>query len=538
MKKLFLIVSFSSLIFSCTPTIEQGIKMEYPQTKKVDQVDEFFGTQVSDPYRWLEQTDAPEVKEWIEAENKVTVDYLSQIPYREKLESRLRTLWDYEKLSAPRKRGAYTYYYKNDGLQNQSVLYRTKDGADTEEVFLDPNKLSDDGTTSLSGSSFTKDGSLFAYSISQGGSDWREIYVKNTESGELLEDKIIDAKFTGITWNGNEGFYYSSYDRPKDGNKLVAKTQFHKLYYHKLGTPQTEDQLVFGGEETPRRYIGAGLTEDERFLVITAAESTSGNELYIQDLSKPNSEIIPIVSNFENEHYVVDSEGDKLMIFTNLDAPNNRVVSTSIDNPTPETWKDLIPETENVLSVSTAGGKIFASYLVDAKSEIKQFDKTGKLERTIDLPGIGSAGGFSGEEEDTELYYTFTSFINPSTIYKYNIASGESELYWQPEIDFDFSQYETKQVFYTSKDGTKVPMFITYKKGIELNGKNPTYLYAYGGFNVSLTPSFSVTRLVWLEEGGIYAQPNLRGGGEYGEKWHNGGRQFNKQNGFDDFQVC
>lgn len=535
MKKLFLIVSFSSLIFSCTPTIEQGIKMEYPQTKKVDQVDEFFGTQVSDPYRWLEQTDAPEVKEWIEAENKVTVDYLSQIPYREKLESRLRTLWDYEKLSAPRKRGAYTYYYKNDGLQNQSVLYRTKDGADTEEVFLDPNKLSDDGTTSLSGSSFTKDGSLFAYSISQGGSDWREIYVKNTESGELLEDKIIDAKFTGITWNGNEGFYYSSYDRPKDGNKLVAKTQFHKLYYHKLGTPQTEDQLVFGGEETPRRYIGAGLTEDERFLVITAAESTSGNELYIQDLSKPNSEIIPIVSNFENEHYVVDSEGDKLMIFTNLDAPNNRVVSTSIDNPTPETWKDLIPETENVLSVSTAGGKIFASYLVDAKSEIKQFDKTGKLERTIDLPGIGSAGGFSGEEEDTELYYTFTSFINPSTIYKYNIASGESELYWQPEIDFDFSQYETKQVFYTSKDGTKVPMFITYKKGIELNGKNPTYLYAYGGFNVSLTPSFSVTRLVWLEEGGIYAQPNLRGGGEYGEKWHKAGTKMQKQNVFDDF---
>ena len=535
MKKLFLIVSFSSLIFSCTPTIEQGIKMEYPQTKKVDQVDEFFGTQVSDPYRWLEQTDAPEVKEWIEAENKVTFDYLSQIPYREKLESRLRTLWDYEKLSAPRKRGAYTYYYKNDGLQNQSVLYRTKDGAETEEVFLDPNKLSDDGTTSLSGSSFTKDGSLFAYSISQGGSDWREIYVKNTESGELLEDKIIDAKFTGITWNGNEGFYYSSYDRPKDGNKLVAKTQFHKLYYHKLGTPQTEDKLVIGGEETPRRYIGAGLTEDERFLLITAAESTSGNELYIQDLSKPNSDIIPIVSNFENEHYVVDNDGDKLMIFTNLDAPNNRVVSTSIDNPTPETWKDLIPETENVLSVSTAGGKIFASYLVDAKSEIKQFDKTGKLERTIDLPGIGSAGGFSGEEEDTELYYTFTSFINPSTIYKYNIASGESQLYWQPEIDFDFSQYETKQVFYTSKDGTKVPMFITYKKGIELDGKNPTYLYAYGGFNISLTPSFNITRLIWLEEGGIYAQPNLRGGGEYGEKWHKAGTKLQKQNVFDDF---
>ncbi|MDW7691305.1 prolyl oligopeptidase family serine peptidase [Flammeovirgaceae bacterium SG7u.111] len=507
--------------------------MEYPKTKKIDQTDDFFGVQVTDPYRWLEQTDAPEVKEWVEAENKVTFSYLGKIPYREKLKSRLQTLWDYEKLSAPRKRGDYTYYYKNDGLQNQSVLYRTKD--DAEEVFLDPNKLSEDGTTSLSGSSFTKDGSLFAYSISQGGSDWREIYIKNTDTGELLEDKIIDAKFTGITWKGNEGFYYSSYDRPKEGNKLVAKTQFHKLYYHKLGTPQSEDVLIFGGEETPRRYIGASITKDERFLVISASESTSGNELYIQELSKENSEIIPIVTNFENEHSLIANDDDKLMIYTNLNAPNNKVVETSIDNPSPDTWKELIPETENVLSVSTAGGKIFASYLVDAKSEIKQFDKNGTLERTIGLPGIGSAGGFYGEEEDTELYYTFTSFIDPSTIYKYNIASGESELYWQPEIDFDFGNYETKQVFYTSKDGTKVPMFITHKKGIELNGKNPTYLYAYGGFNISLTPRFSTARLVWLEHGGIYAQPNLRGGGEYGEEWHKAGTKMQKQNVFDDF---
>ena len=534
MKKLTALLG--AFLWFCTACEQkQETTINYPTAKKIDQTDTFFGVEVKDPYRWLEQTDAPDVQEWIKQENEVTFSYLDKIEYRDKIKERLTQLWDYEKISAPRVHGDYEYYYKNDGLQNQSVLYRKKVGSDEASVFLDPNKLSEDGTTSLAGTAFTKDGSLFAYSISEGGSDWREVYVMDAATGELLEDKLIDVKFSGIDWKGNEGFYYSSYDRPKDGNRLVAKTQFHKLYYHKLGTPQSEDVLVFGGEEMPRRYIGASVTDDERFLIISAAESTSGNELYMQDLSKANSEIVPIVTGFDNEHSVIDNEGERMLIFTNLDAPNNRVVETTASNPAPDTWKDVIPETENVLSTSTAGGKIFASYLVDAKTEVKQFDKKGNLERTVELPGIGTASGFGGEEEDTELYYTFTSFVFPSTIFKYDIASGESTMYWQPEIDFNFEDYETKQVFYASKDGTKVPMFITHKKGLELNGKNPTYLYAYGGFNVSLRPSFSVTRLVWLEQGGIYAQPNLRGGGEYGEEWHKAGTKMQKQNVFDDF---
>jgi len=521
------------MLFACEQ--KQESLVTYPIAKKIDQTDAFFGVEVKDPYRWLEQIDEPDVQEWIKAENEATFSYLEKIPYRDKIKERLTQLWDYEKISAPNIHGDFVYYYKNDGLQNQYVLYRKKEGSEEESIFLDPNKLSEDGTTSLAGTAFTKDGSLFAYSISKGGSDWREIYVLDTETGKLLEDKIIDVKFSGIEWQGKEGFYYSSYDRPKEGNRLVAKTQFHKLYYHKLGTPQSEDVLVFGGEEQPRRYISAGITEDQRFLIISAAESTSGNELYMKDLTKSESEIVPIVTGFDNEHSVIDNEGERILIYTNLNAPNNRVVETNASNPLPETWKDVIPENENVLSTSTAGGKIFARYLVDAKSEIKQFDRQGNLERKIELPGLGTARGFGGDEEDTELYYTFTSFTFPSSIFKYDIASGESEMYWQPEIDFNFEDYETKQVFYTSKDGTKVPMFITHRKGLEMNGKNPTYLYAYGGFNISLSPSFRVSHLVWLEQGGIYAQPNLRGGGEYGEKWHKAGTKMQKQNVFDDF---
>ncbi len=510
-------------------------KITYPTTAKGTQVDEYFGVKVADPYRWLEATDAPETRAWIEAQNKITNDLLAQIPYRSKIKDRLSQLWNYEKVGSPDKHGDYYYFYKNDGLQNQSVFYRTKELGGKAEVFLDPNTLSGNGTVSLGSTAFTKDGSLFAYSTSTGGSDWREIFVMDTKTGKLIEDKLIDVKFSGISWKGKEGFYYSSYDRPKDENYLTAKTQYHKLYYHKLGTPQSQDVLVFGGEATPRRYVSAYLTEDERFLVISASVSTTGNELYIQDLSKPNSKIIPIVEGFESEQYVIDNEGDRLLIFTNLKAPKKRVVSTNIKNPKPETWKDVIPQTDNVLSTSTAGKKIFASYLVDAKTEVKQYDRNGKLERTISLPGLGTAGGFSGRETEKEIYYSFTSFTYPAAIFKYEIATGKSTLYWQPKIDFNPNDYETKQVFYTSKDGTKVPMFITYKKGLVLNGDNPTYLYAYGGFGVSLTPSFSITRLIWLENGGIYAQPNLRGGGEYGEEWHKAGTKMQKQNVFDDF---
>lgn len=536
MKHLFSIICLMSLIISCAK--EEKAKEEslpYPETAKVDTVDVYFGTEVPDPYRWLEDDRSEQTAQWVKAQNDVTFAYLNDIPFKEKVKQRLEELFNYERLYAPNKHGDYYYFYKNDGLQNQSVLYRKK-GMDGEpEVFIDPNTFKEDGTISLAGTSFSKDGSLFGYLISEGGSDWRKGIVINTETKEQVGDTLRDIKFSGMAWKGNEGFYYSSYDKPKSGSVLSGKTQHHKLYYHKLGTPQSEDKMIFGGEEQPRRYIGSYLTEDERFLVITAAQSTSGNELYIKDLSDPESKIVTIIDNFDNDHYVLANESPRLLIHTNLGAPNNRLVETDISNPVPENWKDVIPETENVLSTSTAGGKIFADYMVDAKTEVKQYDMSGKLERNVELPEIGTAWGFGGKKDEIELYYTFTSFTYPSTIFKYDIATGESTLYEQPEVDFNPDDYETKQVFYESKDGTKVPMFIVYKKGIELNGKNPTYLYSYGGFNVSLQPSFSTSRIVWLENGGIYAQPNIRGGGEYGEKWHKAGTKMKKQNVFDDF---
>ncbi|MFN8887767.1 MAG: prolyl oligopeptidase family serine peptidase, partial [Cyclobacteriaceae bacterium] len=398
-----------------------------------------------------------------------------------------------------------------------------------------PNQFSKDGTTALAGISFSKDGSLAAYQISEGGSDWRKVIVIKTINKMQAEDTLRDVKFSGLAWKGNDGFYYSSYDKPK-GSELSAKTQYHKLYYHKLGTPQAKDQLIFGGESTPRRYVGAGLTEDERFLIVSAATSTTGNELYVQDLKDPKGKLVTIVGNFDNDHNVIDNDGSRLIIQTNLNAPNNKIVEVDFASPAVANWKDLVPETENAMQgVSTAGKKMFVNYLKDAKTLIQQVDYKGKVEREVELPGIGSAGGFGGRITDQEVYYTFTSFTYPTSIFKYNIASGKSTLYEKPKVDFNPDDYETKQVFYTSKDGTKVPMFIVYKKGMELNGKNATMLYAYGGFSISLTPSFSTSRIVWLENGGIYAQPNLRGGGEYGEKWHQAGTKMNKQNVFDDF---
>ena len=541
MKKLIYFSYLCVLVFmiSFAEAQEKNAKsdtpMNYPKTKKVDQVDEYFGTKVPDPYRWLEQSDSGAVKNWVEDQNEVTFAYLEQITAREHIKKRLTKLWNYEKYSAPFKEGDYYYFYKNDGLQNQYVLYRQKSLDAKAEVFLDPNKFSEDGTISLAGTSFSQDGKLFAYSISRGGSDWREIYVMDVATKELLPDVVKDVKFTGISWRGKQGFYYSKYDKPEDGKELTAKTQYHKLFFHKLGSKQSEDKLVFGGEKTPRRYIGSYLTEDERFLVITAATSTSGNELYIQDLDQPGSQIVQIVGNFDNDHYVVANEGSRLLIETNYQAPNNRLVETTIANPKPETWKDVIPETENVLSSGTAGGKIFAEYMIDAKNVVKQYDMKGKFEKEVSLPGLGSVGGFSGKQDATELFYSFTSFTYPTSIFRYDIATGKSTLFKKPDIDINPEDYETKQVFYKSKDGTKVPMFIVYKKGIELNGLNPTYLYSYGGFNVSLTPGFSISRMILLENGGIYAQPNIRGGGEYGEKWHKAGTKMQKQNVFDDF---
>lgn len=536
MRKLLMAGLGACVFFACEQK-EKPVKVAgYPQSKKVDSVDVYHGVEVPDPYRWLEDDMSTETTDWVKAQNEVTFAYLDNIPYREKLKARLTELFDYERVYAPSKEGAYEYYYRNNGLQNQNVLYRRKVGESGQgEVFLDPNKFKEDGTISLGGTSFTDDGSLFGYMISIGGSDWRKAMVMNVETKELVGDTLHNIKFSGMSWRGNEGFYYSSYDKPKEGSELSAKTQYHKLYYHKMGTPQSQDVLVFGGEKQPYRYIWGAVTEDDRYLVISAAQSTSGNVLFIQDLTNPKGEIITIDDNLETDEGVLHTEGERIWIQTNLDAPNQRVVETTLFDPTPSTWKNVIPETDNVLNVNTGGGYFFATYMVDAKDEVHQFDLNGKLVRKVALPGLGSVGGFGAKMDEKELYYSFTSFTIPSSIYKYDIASGKSALFEQPKIKFNPDEYETKQVFYTSKDGTKVPMFITHKKGLKLNGKNPTYLYAYGGFNISLTPSFSTSRIVWLENGGIYAQPNLRGGGEYGEKWHKAGTKMQKQNVFDDF---
>ncbi|TDQ08353.1 prolyl oligopeptidase family serine peptidase [Pedobacter metabolipauper] len=508
--------------------------MTYPNTKEENISDNYFGTIVNDPYRWLEDDRAEDTKAWVVEQNAVTQKYLEQIPYRDLIRERLTKLMNYEKYSQPFKKGVYTYFYKNSGLQNQSVLYRQKEGGDAE-VFLDPNTFSKDATTSLAGIKFSKDGSMVAYQLSEGGSDWTKVVVIRAEDKSLIGDAIIDVKFSGIAWKGNEGFYYSSYDKPKEGSELSGVTEYHKLFFHKLEERQSEDQLIFGGDKMPRRYIGASLTEDERYLVITAANSTCGNELYIQDLSTANSSIHTLVDHFDQNNEIIDNVGSTLFIYTNLNAPNGRIVTVDAADPGPENWKDLIPETENVLDPTTGGGKLFANYIKDAVSMVLQYNRAGKLEHEVELPGIGTANGFSSKEEEKELYYTFSSYLYPATIFKYDSTSGKSELYKKSGIDFDPAIYESKQVFYMSKDGTKVPMIITFKKDVVLNGKNPTVLYGYGGFNVSLTPAFSTSIIVLLEQGGIYAVPNIRGGGEYGEKWHLAGTKLQKQNVFDDF---
>jgi prolyl oligopeptidase len=532
-RSLFFAAALLGACSSPEEPMEEGLA--YPDTRKDTTVmDEYFGTSVADPYRWLEDDLSDETGAWVKAQNELTFGYLDQIPFRDQIKDRLTELWNYEKFSAPSIKGDYTYFYKNDGLQNQSIMYRQK-GEGEPEIFLNPNDFSADGTTSLAGVSFTKDGSKLAFQISEGGSDWRKVIVMDAESKKILEDTLIDIKFSGISWKGNDGFYYSSYDKPKEGSELSGLTQFHKLFYHQLGASQADDQLVFGGDATPRRYIGGGVTEDGNYLIISAATSTTGNELYIQDLRSEASTIVQIIDNFDNDHWVIHSEGDMLFVKTNMDAPNGKVVTTTIQDPMPATWVDFIEETENVLRVGTAGNKFFANYLKDATSMVLQINADGSLEREIELPGVGSAGGFGGKLEDTELYYSFTSYVYPPTIFKYNIATGESEVYKKSGVKFDPTQFESKQVFYTSKDGTKVPMIITHKKGLELDGTNPTMLYGYGGFNISLTPNFSTSNIVLMENGGVFAVANLRGGGEYGEKWHSAGTKTQKQNVFDDF---
>ena len=510
------------------------IEVDYPMTAKGDVVDTYFGDKVADPYRWLEDDRSAETGEWVKAQNKTTQDYLANIPYREDIAKVVRDMLDYERVSAPFNEGDYTYFYKNDGLQNQSLVYRQK-GDGEAEVFIDPNKFSEDGTVSLAGLSFSGDGSLAAYQTSTGGSDWREVTIINTDTMEVIGEPLVNVKFSGLTWYKNEGIYYSSYDKP-EGSELSQKTDQHKLYYHKLGTAQADDLKVFGHTDAEKhRYVGAQVSEDNRYLLVSAAVSTSGNRAYLKDLTKPDSGWKTVIDTVDNDVSMLTSKGETIYLFTNNQAPNSRVVMVDANSPGVENWKDLIPETENVLSPRMAGGYIFAQYMEDAISKVYQYSLEGEQVRTIALPGVGTANVNSSKASESTTYYSFSNYVTPTTFYSLDIESGESTVHNKPKTNFDGSKYVTKQVFYKSKDGTQVPMIITHHKNTELNGKNPTILYGYGGFNVSLTPRFSATVAAWLELGGVYAVPNIRGGGEYGKAWHRAGTQLQKQNVFDDF---
>ncbi|EID7760220.1 prolyl oligopeptidase family serine peptidase [Vibrio parahaemolyticus] len=505
--------------------------MHYPNTRKDSVMDTYFGYDIADPYRWLEDDRSEETAQWVSGQNSVTFDFLGQIPYRQQIRDLVANSQNYEKYSQPFVRGDYTYFYKNDGLQNQSVLYRRK-GEGEAEVFLDPNTFSEEGTTSLGEVSFSKDYRLVAYSISEGGSDWRKIFVIDTETKEQLEPEIVDAKFTSISWLGSKGFYYSSYDKPQ-GSELSARTEHHKLYFHELGTPQSEDKVIFGelGAQI-HRYVSGTTTTDDRFLIISGAESTSGNRLFYVDLQSDSQAIVTLRDTTQGDSYLIDSQDETLLLYTNLDAPNGKVVSY---NTQTEQWADVIAEQEQPLEISKGGGYLFATYMVDVLSKVQQFNYQGEWIRDVELPGEGTAYGLAGKKEETTLYYTFTNYVTPPTIFSFDVESGASTLYQESKAPFDRNEYESKQVFYTSKDGTQVPMIISYKKGISLDGSAPTMLYGYGGFNISLTPMFSGNVANWLELGGIYAVANMRGGGEYGKAWHNAGTQQQKQNVFDDF---
>ncbi len=511
-------------------------KIEYPKTEKVDVVDDYFGTKVPDPYRWLEDVNSDKVKKWVEAENEITEKYLSAIPFRNKIKERLTELFDFERYSAPSKEGDYYFYYKNDGLQNYSVLYYQK-GLDGEpRVFLDPNKFSEDGSVSLASVGFSKDAKYAAYAISRGGSDWREIYVMETETRKKLNDKLKWVKFSGIAWFKN-GFFYSRYDAPNESEKLKAQNEFQKLYYHKIGTPQSADVLVIEDKNHPQYGFDGYVTEDEKYLIISVWQGSSENNgLYYKELDSENGKIKKVFDKFDAQYSFIDNIGDKFLILTNKNAPNGKLVLVNPEKPDEQNWKTIIGETENpIRGVSYVGGKLIVSYLQDVQTRVFVFSVNGEKLSEIKLPAIGAAYGFNGKRNDKEVFYTFTSFTYPPAIYKYDTETGKSELFRKLNVKFNPADYVTKQVFYKSKDGTKVPMFIVHKKGIKLDGENPALLYAYGGFNISITPSFSVTRVYWLEQGGVYALANIRGGGEYGEKWHKAAIKEKRQNAYDDF---
>ena len=525
-----IIFSLLTIILSCQNTNN----LKYPTTEKRVVIDSYFETDIQDPYRWLEDDLSEETMNWVSNQNKTTFNYLNSIPYKRNIKKRLEQIWNYEKRTSPFNEGDYTYYYKNNGLQNQYVVYRKKDSED-EEVFLDPNSFSEDGTISLTGLDFSKNGKLVSYSISEGGSDWRKVVVMDAETKEIIGDTLTNIKFSGISWKNNDGFFYSSYDKP-EGSELSEMTDNHKLYYHKLNTDQNQDKLIFGGKSTDKyRYVSSSVSEDNKYLFITASNLTDGNKLFVMNLTKDSNKIEVVSDDETTDDYVIETDGNTFYILTNSNAPNKKLVRTKYNRLNQKYWIDVIPETENVLNISVGGGYFFAEYYLDAISDVSQYDYNGKLIKKLDLPGLGSFNGLWGKKEQKELYFSFSNYYIPTSIYSYNPEKGDSSLFWKSDIRFNSSEYISKQIFYESKDGTKVPMIITHKKNIKLNGKNPTILYGYGGFNISRTPGFSVTNAIWMDLGGVYAVPNIRGGGEYGKEWHNAGTKLNKQNVFDDF---
>ncbi len=531
-----LTVGFITGLTSCNQShqVAEQEKLTYPKSEKVTQEDDYFGVKVQDPYRWLENDTADNTKKWVEAQREVTNKYLAKIPFKEKFKKRIEELINFPKYSSPFKAGEYTFFYKNSGLQNQSVLYFQK-GNNEPEIFMDPNAESKDGTVSVNLMGFSKDKKYVAFGSNQSGSDWESISVIEVATRKKLSDNIEWVKFSGAAWQG-DGFYYSRYDAPVKGKEFSNVNEYHKVYYHKLGDDQLKDKLIYEDKKHAKLYLSASTTEDERFLIINGSEGTSGTELFYKDLSKKGSEFKLLFRGYKNDYGVINNIDDKFLVSTNDDAPNKKVILVDTKNPAKENWKTIIPEKEELMEgASTCYNKLFVTYLKDVTTHVYQHDLTGKLEHEIELPGLGTAGGFGGEVNDKDFYYSYTSFTSPPTIYKYDIASGKSEIFRKTEVKFNPDDYESKQIFYPSKDGTMVPMFLVYKKGIKMDGNNPTLLYAYGGFNVSLSPSFSASRIAFLEQGGIYVLANIRGGGEYGEKWHKGGMLLKKQNVFDDF---
>ncbi|WP_430971760.1 prolyl oligopeptidase family serine peptidase [Sunxiuqinia rutila] len=518
------------LMSSCT----NQSTIPYPETTKGEVKDTYFGTEVADPYRWLEDDNSAETAAWVEEQNKVTFNYLEALPYREEIKGQLTDLMDYPKHGTPFKRAGKYFYFKNNGLQNQNVLYRTEKLGEEAEVILDPNTFSEDGTIALSGVELSEDGRYLVYMVAKSGSDWNEIFVKDLETGKLLDDQIQWVKFSGLAWYNN-GFYYSAYDRPEEGTELSESNQYQKIYYHQLGTSQAEDQLIMEDQDKPKRMFGAEVTEDKRFLLVSVSEASHGNALSVKDLTRTNAAYVSLMDRLDYEFHVQDNVGDNLFVRTNYKAPKYRLVKIDVKHPEEENWVETIPEKDEVLqTVSFVGGRIVAEYMKDAHSVVEVYDYDGALEYEIELPGLGSVGQFSGKKEEPEAFYSYSSYNTPGEIYQFDVETQESSLFYRPEVKFNPDDFIVKQEFFTSKDGTRVPMFIVHKKGLKLDGTNPTLLYGYGGFNVSLTPSFSTTRMVFIDNGGVYVVANLRGGGEYGEDWHQAGTKLNKQNVFDD----